>query len=56
MAKNTNDAAQNKSKVPHIYVVLFMMILLAIIASYIVPSGEYNRVTDDSGAATLEPG
>ncbi|UOQ42892.1 TIGR00366 family protein [Halobacillus salinarum] len=43
-------------KVPHIYVILFIMILLASIASYIIPAGSFERVKNESGAEILQPG
>src|SRR5699024_9316169 len=45
-----------RSKVPHIYVILLMMIGLAAVLTHIVPAGAYARVTDDSGAEILQAG
>ena len=35
-------------KVPHIFIVLYAMILLVSIASYIIPAGQYDRVFDEA--------
>lgn len=56
MKENSNITIEKKSKVPHIYVILFTMILLATIASYIIPSGKFDRSVDESGAEALQPG
>ncbi|MBM7551482.1 YfcC family protein [Thalassobacillus pellis] len=45
-----------REKVPHIYVILFGMILLGSIATYLVPAGQFERVKNESGAAILQPG
>lgn len=47
---------EKRSKVPHIYVILLMMIGLAAVLTHIIPAGEYARVTDDSGAEILQDG
>ncbi|SDY60713.1 YfcC family protein [Tindallia californiensis] len=36
----------NKIKIPHTYVLLFMVIVIAVIMTYIVPAGEFQRVED----------
>jgi len=46
-----------KFKVPHTYVLLFMVIIVCAIASYIVPAGVYDRVKDpDTGRTIVDPG
>ncbi|HIV82098.1 MAG TPA: AbgT family transporter [Candidatus Salinicoccus merdavium] len=52
MAKNT---AKRKFEMPHIYVILFILITLAAIASYIVPAGEFAR-EDVNGTSVIIPG
>ena len=47
---------EKRSKVPHIYVILLMMIGLAAVLTHIIPAGEYSRITDDSGAEILQDG
>lgn len=43
-------------KVPHIFVILFIMIALASLASYIIPAGQFERQANDSGAEVIVPG
>lgn len=52
MAKNTN---KRKFEMPHIYVILFVLIILGAIASYIVPAGEFDREEVD-GVSMIIPG
>jgi len=52
LAKNT---AKRKFEMPHIYVILFILITLAAIASYIVPAGEFAR-EDVNGTSVIIPG
>src|SRR5699024_6451387 len=47
---------EKRSKVPHIYVILLMMIGLAAVLTHIIPRGEYARVTDGSGAEVPQNG
>lgn len=42
-------------KMPHIYVILFILITLAAIATYIIPAGEYERVSGPEGRTTIDP-
>lgn len=42
-------------KMPHIYVVLFILIALAAVATYIVLAGEYERVPGLEGRTTIDP-
>ncbi|MUV38281.1 uncharacterized protein JNUCC1_02119 [Lentibacillus sp. JNUCC-1] len=42
-------------KMPHIYVILFILIVLSAIATYIVPAGEYERVPGPEGRTTIDP-
>ncbi|MBQ0059099.1 MAG: YfcC family protein, partial [Lachnospiraceae bacterium] len=39
---------KKKLKVPHIFVILYLMILLVCLASYIIPAGQYDRVFDEA--------
>ncbi|WP_143330718.1 AbgT family transporter [Cloacibacillus sp. An23] len=40
-------------KIPHTYVLIAALILLAAIGTYVIPAGEYNRVTDEQTGRTL---
>lgn len=57
MKKETNEIkAKAGRKFPHIFVILFAIILLAMIATYIVPSGQYARYLDEaSGKNLIDP-
>ncbi len=44
-------------KVPHTYVILFALIIVAAIGSYIIPAGEFDRAKDpNSGRTVVVPG
>lgn len=45
--------AAHKSKVPHTYVLLFSLIILAVIGTYVLPAGEFDRVKDEKTHKTL---
>ncbi|MDQ0859978.1 YfcC family protein [Bacillus sp. V2I10] len=40
---------------PHIYVILFLFIVLAGVATYLVPAGVYERIPGPEGRTTIEP-
>lgn len=40
-------------KVPHTYVLIAMLVVLAAIGTYLIPAGEFNRVTDEQTGRTL---
>ncbi len=42
-----------KFKVPHVYALLFIVIIIAAILTYIVPAGEYERFVDEETGRTL---
>lgn len=45
--------AAHKSKVPHTYVLLFSLIILAVIGTYVLPAGQFDRVQDEKTHKTL---
>lgn len=54
---NTANALENKKRwrqIPHIYVILFIFIALASIATYFVPAGEYERIPGPNGRITID--
>ncbi|PIC67259.1 C4-dicarboxylate ABC transporter [Sporosarcina sp. P21c] len=53
--ENEVKSEKKKFSMPHIFVVLFMIIILASLASYIVPAGEYERVTMEDGREVINP-
>lgn len=46
-------APKKKTRVPHTYVILFAIILLAAIGTYVLPPGVYNRAKDERTGRTL---
>lgn len=56
--KPSPDLKERKWKfgIPHVYVILFMVIILATIATYIVPAGEYDRIVNDDGRTIVVDG
>jgi len=43
-------------KVPHTYVIIFFIILIAFVGTYIIPAGEYSRVEDpNTGRMVVDP-
>lgn len=45
-----------KIKIPHTLVLLFTMMVLALISTYLLRQGEFNRVEDDHGHTVVVPG
>lgn len=41
--------------VPHVYIILLMVMLIVVVLSLIVPSGEYVRMTNEAGQTTVDP-
>ncbi|MFD2131038.1 YfcC family protein [Pseudogracilibacillus auburnensis] len=50
------EAKEKKSWMPHIFAVLFFIIIIASLASYIIPAGEFERVTMEDGREIIDPG
>ncbi|GAB3805945.1 YfcC family protein [Virgibacillus kimchii] len=56
-----SDTDEKKSKtgrfkVPHVYVIIFTLIVIAAIATFIVPAGEYERTETDEGQTVVIDG
>lgn len=47
---------KKKFKVPNAYVILFLILILMSVLTYIVPSGEFDRVMMDNGRMGVVPG
>lgn len=55
---NKNKAAttgKQKKKMPHTYVIIFIIILLAVALTWIVPAGEYFRFENEQGIKVIDP-
>jgi len=47
---------KSRFKVPHTLVILFSMVILAQVLTYIIPAGEFDRVENDQGRMQVVPG
>ncbi|MCG3089903.1 YfcC family protein [Sporosarcina cyprini] len=47
---------KRKFHVPHVYVILFSIIILAAIATYLVPAGEYDKMVDENNRTIVVDG
>src|SRR5690625_6346883 len=45
-----------KFKVPHTLVLLFLLMILSLVATWIVPSGAFDTLPTESGIDVVEPG
>ncbi|USK36603.1 YfcC family protein (plasmid) [Bacillus sp. F19] len=55
--QTSGQKVQNpKWRVPHVFVILISVIILATISTYIVPSGEYERVENEQGRTVVVDG
>lgn len=52
-----SEATENKKfKVPHTYVILFSVIIIMSLLTYILPAGEYDRIQDEvTGRTVVDP-
>lgn len=44
-----------KMEVPHTFVIIFVMILLAVLLTWIIPAGMYDFVKNASGRKMVDP-
>ena len=43
-------------QMPHVYIILLLMMLLVVVISWVIPSGEYERVLDEAtGRQIINP-
>lgn len=53
---SVNVVEKKKFKVPHTYVILFSVIIIMAILTYIIPAGEFDRVKDpNTGRTVVDP-
>ena len=50
-----SQVSKKKFKMPHIYVILSLFIIFAAVATYVIPSGVYERVAGPEGRTTIDP-
>lgn len=53
---NGKKRKAGKFQVPHVYVIIFTLIVIAAIATYMVPAGEYERTETDEGQTVVVDG
>ncbi|NLJ58060.1 MAG: hypothetical protein GX339_04345, partial [Tissierellia bacterium] len=46
------DTKKKRFKIPHTYVLLFMMIILVAILTYVIPAGQYEKMEIETEAGT----
>lgn len=57
MATATQTAPKKKSRFPHTYVIIFVLIFIAAILTWFIPAGSFDRVKDAvSGKSIIVPG
>ena len=57
VAQTTSETvAEKKSRIPHIYVLLFGIIFCCVLATWVLPAGEFNREPNASGRMLVVPG
>jgi len=50
-----NNKKKKKLAIPHTYVILFAMILLMAVLTYIIPAGQYQKIEGPSGRMVVDP-
>ncbi|NLV65474.1 MAG: C4-dicarboxylate ABC transporter permease, partial [Synergistaceae bacterium] len=53
MSVETGSERKKRFKVPHTYVILFSVVILATIMTYVLPAGVYDRYKDERTGRTL---
>lgn len=56
MAAHHKETEEKKSKVPHIFVILFGLMVIAYILSFLIPQGAFNREINAEGTEVIVPG
>lgn len=46
--------SEKKFKMPHSYVIIFMLLIFVSILTYIIPAGEYTRITTETGLKMVD--
>ncbi|SCY97596.1 YfcC family protein [Alkaliphilus peptidifermentans] len=53
---SSESVAKKKFKVPHTYVIIFSIVIIAFLGTYFIPAGTYDRVQDpNSGRTVVDP-
>lgn len=57
MSSYPKTVSEKIKELPHIFVILFLVIIVAAVATYILPAGQYTRVMDERlGRMVIDPG
>ncbi|WP_019230466.1 YfcC family protein [Sedimentibacter sp. B4] len=49
------EEKKKKGKVPHTYVILFAMIIIIAILTYVIPAGQYQKIESSTGRMIVDP-
>ena len=53
---SSQTTAERKRFVPNTYVIIFIMIVLAAIMTWIIPAGQFDRIVNEAGRTVVVPG
>lgn len=56
MPKSTIAAYFKKFSMPHTFVLLFLLVCIAALLTYLIPSGQFDRIKDGAGRLIIVPG
>ncbi len=51
----TNKNSSTGFQMPHVFIILLIIMLFVVVLSYIVPSGSYERLTNEAGISVIDP-
>lgn len=51
--KKEANAVKKKSRMPHVFVILVGLVFLAVILTYLIPAGTYDRIVDETTKQTI---
>jgi len=49
------EGKKKKGRIPHTYVILFAMIIIIAILTYVIPAGQYQKVESSTGRMVVDP-
>lgn len=56
MSKTNANTLEKKKRIPHIYALLFLIIMVCMVATWFLPAGEFERVVNEAGRTVVVPG
>ena len=56
MSKGPKVGEKKKFNLPHVFIILFAIMIICAIATYIIPAGSYDYVENDMGRNVAVPG